>query len=132
MMAGAGGLSDIYQTGIGRQLQGAGALSDIYGRGQQTTLQAMQPAFQFGQTDYSDLGQLGAVGGMQDVLAGQRAQEPWQQVSQYGAAIGGIPQQQQQQQGGSPFGSLLGAGIGGYFGGIPGASLGAGLGGLFG
>jgi hypothetical protein len=133
-----GGMSGLQGQQLGRRTAGAGALSDIYGRGQQTTLQAMQPAFQFGQQDYADLGQLGAVGGMQDVLAGQQAKEPWEQVSQYGAAIGGIPQQQQQ-QGGSPWGSLIGAGLGafgGSFGGpggtLAGAKFGAGLGGLFG
>lgn len=137
-MGALGGMAGAQQQGVAQRTGGAGALSDIYGRGQQTTLQAIQPAFQFGQQDYADLGQLGAVGGMQDVLAGQRAKEPWEQVSQYGAAIGGIPQQQQQ-QGGSPWGSLIGAGLGafgGSFGGpggtLAGAKFGAGLGGLFG
>lgn len=134
MQTGAGALSDIYGQGFNRMTQGAGALSDIYNKGQQTTLQAMDPAFKFGQQDYTDLGYLGQVGLMQDTLRTQQAQEPMTRASMYGSTIGGLPAQQP--QGASPFGSLLGAGLGAWLApagsGIAGATLGAGLGGLFG
>jgi len=129
-LQGAQGLSDVYQTGINRQLQGAGGASDIYGQGFQQSLQTIDPAFRFAQQDYSDLGMLGGGGGMQDVLSTQQAQEPWQRVSNYGAAIGGLPSSCGKGQN-SPLGAIGGGLIGGYFGGLPGAKFGSGIGGMF-
>lgn len=88
--------SDIYNTGINRQFDGAAGQSNVHNSNFGNILNTMNPALNFANQDYVDLGQLGAVGSMNDDLNYRRAQEPWQNVNNYGAAIGGIPSQQPQ------------------------------------
>ena len=109
--------------------------SNQYNQNFNNSLNTINPAFQFAGNDFNELGQLGLVGGQVDSLNTIQAQEPWQKVNNYGAAIGGVPTGGGGQGGGSPWGSLLGAGLGALMApsgsGISGATLGAGLGGLF-
>jgi hypothetical protein len=111
-----------YATGLAGQEYGKwqAQLANLAGAGQMGSEQAAQRQYQSG----SQLAQLGAgYGSTLADLYGQMAQS---------RAESELAKAQQSQQRGAGLGSLAGAGIGGFFGGLPGAQIGAGAGGILG